>query len=175
MGGRDSFTEKFPHTYFLCLYQHFHLHSYSCTGWINSPVTSSTPISRSSVTFLQSYPSYRYSFLLRILFLRTSSEEEYILRRCVEERVETCGIGWICTLEEKDTPFRGVGCLMLSFSSSIVNEEDGSTLSSSSSLSLSLSELGTRTRPGIAGVKLLSSCCSEVVAPTNPNSHDPPP
>jgi hypothetical protein len=68
----------------------------------------STPISHSSVTFRQSYPSYLYSFLLRILFNRTSYDVEYIFRRCVGDREEECGIGWMDTADENDTPRRFV-------------------------------------------------------------------
>ena len=61
-------------------------------------------ISVSSVAFLQLYPSYRYSLLLRMLFRRGSDRVEYILRRCAGVRVPEWGIGWTLTLESNETP-----------------------------------------------------------------------
>ena len=104
--------------------------SCSCTGCTNSPVIAHTPMSHSSTAFLQSQPSCRNSNLFRSLFLCTSADDEYILRLCRDERAERCGMVWTREWDAKDTPFRRGAML------------------SSSSLSPSLSELGTDTRPG---------------------------
>lgn len=138
----------------------------SWAGWTISPVTISTLISNSSVAFLQSHPSYRYSFLLRLLFIRTSGVDEYILRRWVGEREEECGTEWTSTEGEKDTPLdRGL-------------DGSGEAVDSSSEEESSDSKddaLGTRTSPGgvASCVEAASALSSRMRA--KPSSHDPPP
>ena len=64
----------------------------------------STPISHSSVAFLQSHPSYRYSLLLRILFRRTSIDDEYIRLRCASDNSSWRGMGCTSTEGANVTP-----------------------------------------------------------------------